>query len=177
MKRIETKVDMRSTAYAPDIKELQRSEDLVFGINQNLPRSDEQRELIDELLAGGLDETSTIAAPMQIDRGHDFHLGKRVFINHHLTAMAIGQITIEDDVMIGPDVSLLTANHDTKDHFVLLTAPIRIRRNAWIGAKAIILPGVTVGQNAIVAAGAVVTKDVEANTVVAGNPARVLKTL
>ncbi len=79
--------------------------------------------------------------------------------------------------MIGPEVALLTANHDFADHWVLLCGKIHIKRNAWIGARAVILPGVTVGENAVVAAGAVVTKDVQANTVVGGNPARVIRRL
>ena len=98
-------------------------------------------------------------------------------INHGLTIMARGGIEIEDDVMIGPGASLLTANHDLYDHQVLLCGKVTIRKNAWIGAKAMILPGVTVGENAVVAGGSVITKDVEANTVVGGNPARVLKYL
>ena len=91
--------------------------------------------------------------------------------------MARGSIEIEDDVMIGPEVALLTANHDFADHWVLLCGKIHINKNAWIGARAVILPGVTVGENAVVAAGAVVTKDVAANTVVGGNPARVIRKL
>ena len=102
-------------------------------------------------------------------------IGKNVIINHSLTCMSRGGIEIEDDVMIGPEVTLLTANHDFADHWVLLCGKIHIKKNAWIGARAVILPGITVGENAVVAAGAVVTKDVEANTVVGGNPARVIR--
>lgn len=115
--------------------------------------------------------------PMQIDMGKNVKIGRHVFINHGLTIMARGGVDIGADVMIGPGVSLLTANHDLNDHQVLLCGKITIKKNAWIGAKAMILPGVTVGENAVVAGGAVVTKDVEANTVVGGNPARVLKYL
>ena len=104
-------------------------------------------------------------------------IGKNVIINHSLTCMSRGGIEIEDDVMIGPEVTLLTANHDFADHWVLLCGKIHIKKNAWIGARAVILPGITVGENAVVAAGAVVTKDVEANTVVGGNPARVIRKL
>lgn len=171
------RVDMRTKAYASDIIELNRSGDLCFEINQTPPRSERMRQLINKLLMTTLDGTSNIASPMAIDRGKMLHIGKHVFINHHLTAMAIDDITIEDDVMIGPDVSLLTANHDFNSHYVLEAAPIVIKRNAWIGAKAMILPGITVGENAVVAGGAVVTKNVQANTVVGGNPARVLRTL
>ena len=89
--------------------------------------------------------------------------------------MSRGSIEIEDNVMIGPEVALLTANHDFADHWVLLCGKIHIKRNAWIGARAVILPGVTVGENAVVAAGAVVTKDVPAMAVVGGVPAKILK--
>ena len=113
----------------------------------------------------------------QIDMGANVKIGNHVFINHGLIIMARGGIEIEDDVMIGPGASLLTANHDLYDYQVLLCGNVTIKKNAWIGAKAMILPGVTVGENAIVAGGSVVTKDVEANTVVGGNPARILKYL
>ena len=79
--------------------------------------------------------------------------------------------------MIGPNASILTANHDFNDHMVLLVGKVHIKKNAWIGANTSILAGVTVGENAVVAAGAVVTKDVPRDTVVGGNPARVIKQL
>ena len=89
----------------------------------------------------------------------------------------LGGITIEDDVLIGPGVYLISVNHQLDPHHLkeLELKPVLIKKNAWIGAKATILPGVTVGENAVVAAGAVVTKDVPANTVVAGMPAKVIK--
>lgn len=91
----------------------------------------------------------------------------------------MGGITLEDDVLIGPKVSLITESHplDPIERKSLLAKPVVVKRNAWIGAGAIILPGVTVGENAVVAAGSVVNKDVAANTVVAGVPAKVVKTL
>ncbi|MDU1892685.1 MAG: DapH/DapD/GlmU-related protein [Dysgonomonas sp.] len=88
-----------------------------------------------------------------------------------------GGITIEDDALIGPKVNLITENHSEtpalRQH--VYSRPIVIKRKAWIGAGATILPGVTVGENAIVAAGAIVTKDVDANTIVGGNPAKVIR--
>jgi len=91
----------------------------------------------------------------------------------------MGGITIEDDVLVGPKVSLITENHptDPSDRKTLTLKPILIKRNAWIGAGAIILPGVTIGENAIVAAGAVVSKDVADNTIVGGIPAKYLKNI
>jgi len=102
-------------------------------------------------------------------------LGKYVFINHSCTCMSAGGITIEDNVQIGPEVTLVTTNHDLKDRYTLKCKGIHIKKNVWIGARALILPGVTIGENAVIAGGAVVTKDVAPNTVMVGNPAKVLK--
>ena len=79
--------------------------------------------------------------------------------------------------MIGPEAALLTANHDFDDLLILKCKPILIKKKAWIGARAVILPGVTVGEGAVVASGAIVTKDVPPRTVVGGNPAKVIKYL
>lgn len=89
--------------------------------------------------------------------------------------MSRGGITIDDDVMVAANVQLISNNHDLYDHQILTCKPVHLKHNCWIGAGATILPGVTVGENAVVAAGAVVTKDVEANTVVGGNPAKLIK--
>jgi acetyltransferase-like isoleucine patch superfamily enzyme len=88
-------------------------------------------------------------------------------------------ITLEDDVLIGPKVNLVTENHplDPVNRRALICKPMVVKRNAWIGAAATILPGVTIGENAVVAAGAVVSQDVPANTVVTGVPAKVIKTI
>ena len=170
-------LDMREESYHPYVTEILRSNKLCFKINQTEPSTDAARKLTNDLLNGKLDKTSNISAPLEIDNGENFKIGKNVFINHHLTAMTLGGIEIEDHVMIGPGVSLLTANHDLYDHYILLASKIHIKENAWIRANATILPGITVGKNAVIAGGAVVTKDVPDNTVVGGNPAKVLKVL
>ncbi|QQA02009.1 acyltransferase [Treponema peruense] len=91
--------------------------------------------------------------------------------------MAAGKVTIEDDVKIAIGVSVLTNKHDFYDRYVLTIKDVLIKKNAWIGAGAIILAGVTIGENAVVGAGSVVTHDVKDGEVVAGNPARVIRTL
>ncbi len=94
---------------------------------------------------------------------------------YNFLCMSVGGITIEDGVLISANVQLLTNNHDYDDHEALICKSVHLKRNCWIGAGATILPGVTVGENAMVAAGAVVSKDVEPNTVVGGVPARLIK--
>ena len=91
--------------------------------------------------------------------------------------MACGRIIIEDNVQIGPNTMIVTTNHDFTRREVVLHAPVTIKKGAWIGGRSLILPGVTIGENAVVAGGAVVTKDVEPNTIVGGNPAKVIKRL
>lgn len=170
-------VDMTEPDYRKAVEELRRCEKLNFEINRLPPDSPEKRELQNELLDDTLDETSTILTPAQIDMGKRLKVGKRVFINHSFTAMAIGGITIGEGTMIGPNVTVVTDNHDLQNRMVLLCRPVHIGKNVWIGACASIMPGVTIGDNAVIAGGAVVAKDVEPNTVVGGNPAKILKRL
>jgi acetyltransferase-like isoleucine patch superfamily enzyme len=137
------------------------------------------REFLSQITESSIDQSTTVLAPLHINLGIFTHMGKNVFINHDCTFLDIGGITIEDDVLIGPKVSLITESHPLSpaERRALIVKPIVIKRNAWIGAGATILPGVTVGENAVVAAGAVVNKDVPANTAVAGVPAKVIKAL
>lgn len=155
----------------------QRCKELVWKINMMNPCDPKQRELIEELFEGRLDASTQIMTPLHIDRTMMIKIGKRVFINHSLTTVANGGIEIEDDVMIGPNVSLLTVNHDFDNLWVLSGKRIQIKQKAWVSANATILPGVTIGEGAVVGAGAVVTKDVAPYTLVGGNPAKVIKAL
>jgi len=121
----------------------------------------------------------TVFTPLYINCGKHITIGKNVFINFDCTFLALGGITIEDDVLIGPKVSLITENHplNPEERKGLAVKPIVIKKNAWIGANATILPGVTIGENSVVAAGAVVSKDVPDNTVVGGIPAKFIKNI
>ena len=137
------------------------------------------RDLLGQITNSAIDETTTIFTPFQINYGKNTQIGKNVFINFDCVFLDLGGITIEDNVLIAPKVSLLTEGHPTsiEDRHFLIPKPIHIKKNAWIGAAATILPGVTIGENAIVAAGAVVTTDVPANTVVGGIPAKFIKNI
>jgi acetyltransferase-like isoleucine patch superfamily enzyme len=137
------------------------------------------RAILSEIIGTEIDASTGVFAPFYINFGKHTTIGKNVFINHACSFLDLGGITIEDDVLIGPRVNLVTENHptDPSKRKSLLCQPIVIKRNAWIGAGATILPGVTIGENAIVAAGAVVSKNVPSNTIVGGVPAKHLKNI
>jgi len=140
---------------------------------------DEMRERLSEIIRTTIDKSTTIFVPFYTNFGKHITIGKNVFINHACSFLDMGGITIEDDVQIGPRVNLVTENHpvDPTKRKYLDLKPITIKRNVWIGAGATILPGVTVGENSIVAAGAVVNKGIPANTIVGGVPARVIRSI
>lgn len=135
------------------------------------------REVIGELTGQKLDETTWIVPPFYSDFGQFIRFGKKVFVNSGCMFMDRGGITLEDGVFVGPNVNIITENHAEEPELRhnVYTRPILIKRNAWIGAAAVILPGVTVGENAIVAAGAVVSKDVPDDSIAGGVPARVIR--
>ncbi len=137
------------------------------------------RERLTEIIEQPIDETTTIFTPFHTNFGKHIQIGKNVFINHACTFLDLGGIIIEDGVLIGPKVSIITENHpvDPAERKMLDLKSVTLKQNCWIGANATILPGVTIGENSVVAAGAVVTKDVPANTVVAGVPAKFIKQL
>ena len=139
----------------------------------------EVRNLLGDILGTAVPESTTVFAPFYTNFGKFISIGKNVFINHACSFLDMGGITIEDGVLIGPRVNLVTENHplNAVERSALLTKPIRIKQKAWIGAGATVLPGVTVGRNAVVAAGAVVSKDVPDNTIVAGIPAKIIKSI
>ena len=139
----------------------------------------EIRDLLSQITGSEIDETVTIFTPLYINYGKHTIIGKNVFINFDCVFLDLGGITIEDNVLIAPKVSLLSEGHPVSpnERQSLVPGHIHIRKNAWIGAGATILPGITIGKNAVVAAGAVVSKDVPANTVVGGIPARHIKKL
>jgi len=141
--------------------------------------TDQVRERLSEIIGSQLDESTIIFPPFYTNFGKFIQIGKNVFINHACSFLDMGGITIEDHVLIGPKVNLVTENHPLTpaDRRALISKPILVKRNAWIGAAATILPGVTIGENAVVAAGAVVTTDVPDNTIVAGVPAKIIKSI
>lgn len=176
MDRKETAVDMREIT-PEELEEGQRQTELIFKLNHTMPRSEEYFKIQKELFGDHIGEGSYIAPPLSGAAFDKLKIGKNVFINSNLLAMSRGGITIEDDVMIAGNVSLLSNNHDLYDREVLLCKPVLIQKGAWIGAGVSVLAGVSIGRYAVVGAGSVVTKDIPDYGVAVGNPAKVIKTL
>lgn len=146
-------------------------------INSGYHEPAELRALFSKLIGKPVDESFAFFTPFYTDCGKNITIGKNVFLNMGCTFQDQGGIFIDDGALIGHNVVLATLNHamDPEDRATMIPAPIHIGKRVWIGANATVLPGVTIGDGAIVAAGAVVTKDVPENTVVGGVPARVMR--
>ena len=148
-------------------------------INCGYHTPEELRALFSELTGQAVDESFSLFPPVYSDFGRNITVGRNVFINSGCCFQDQGGIVLGDGVLVGHQVVFATLDHDLDParRGGMFPAPIRVGKNVWIGAHATILKGVTIGDNAVVAAGAVVTKDVPANTVVGGVPARVIKTI
>jgi maltose O-acetyltransferase len=140
----------------------------------------ERQRILRELLESVGDDVE-IRPPFHCDYGSQIRIGARTFANFNLVALDVGQITIGDDVQIGPNVQLLTPTHplDAAPRRAKIEGakPITIGDNVWLGGGVIVCPGVSIGENTVVGAGAVVVRDLPANVVAVGNPARIVRTL
>jgi acetyltransferase-like isoleucine patch superfamily enzyme len=142
--------------------------------------ADEVRALFSQLIGRKVDESFLLIPPFYTAGGDEIRVGHHVFVNQNCTFYDLGGLDIADDVMIGPNVSLITTGHPlepSQRRGATIGKPIVIEKGVWIAAGAILIGGVTVGEHSVVAAGSVVTKDVPANTLVGGNPARVIRSI
>jgi acetyltransferase-like isoleucine patch superfamily enzyme len=142
--------------------------------------ADEIRTLFSELIGKKVDESFLLIPPFYTAAGNEIRVGRNVFVNQNCTFYDLGGLDIADDVMIGPNVSIITTSHPiapSQRRAFTIGRPIVIEKGVWIATGATIIGGVTVGENSVVAAGSVVTRDVPANTLVGGNPARVIRSI
>ena len=169
-------VPFTDSQYSKIVKACNDTKKLLLQLNRTAD-PDEVRSLLSQITGSRIDETTTVFTPLHINYGRHTSIGKNVFINFDCVFLDLGGITIEDNVLIAPKVSLLSEGHPVKagTRATLTAGHIHIKKNAWIGAGATILQGVTIGENAMVAAGAVVLKDVPDNVIVGGIPAKVIK--
>lgn len=142
--------------------------------------ADEIRVLFSQLTGKEVHKSFMLIPPFYTAGGDEITVGRNVFINQNCTFYDLGGLSIGDDVMIGPNVNIITAGHPvdpSKRRTVTIGKPIVIERNVWIAAGVTIIGGVTIGENSVIAAGSVVTKDVPPNTMAGGNPARFIRSV
>ncbi|MBJ2186266.1 MULTISPECIES: DapH/DapD/GlmU-related protein [Muribaculaceae] len=172
-KALEVKIDV--TKQTPEELALANEQaQLIFRFNHTMPGTPEYDELMHSVFPS-MGEGSTVGTPLTAVRPHMVKIGRNVVVMPGCLMMSAGGITIDDGAMIAANVQLISNNHDLYERQIITCKPVHIGKNAWIGAGATVLPGVTIGDNAVVGAASVVTKDVAADTIVAGNPAKFIK--
>lgn len=169
----EVRIDVTKQT-AEELALANRQAQLIFKFNHTMPGTPEYDELMHRIFPS-IGSGSLVNAPLTAVRPHNVTIGRNVVVMPGCLMMSAGGITIGDGAMIAANVQLISNNHDLYNRQIITCRPIHIGRNAWIGAGATILPGVTIGDNAVVGAASVVTKDVAPDTIVAGNPARLVK--
>ena len=169
----ETRIDVTKQT-EEEIALANKQAQLIFRFNNMMPGTAEYDELMREIFPK-MGENSRVVTPLTAVRPHMVKIGRNVVVMPGCLMMSAGGITIDDGAMIAANVQLISNNHDLYERQIITCKPVHIGKNAWIGAGATILPGVTVGDNAVVGAASVVTKDVAPDTIVAGNPAKLIK--
>jgi maltose O-acetyltransferase len=164
----------------PELAELNlRAMDVMDAFNASSARDPKRRHRLLTQLLGSVGPDTYIRPPLRVDYGRHIRIGARSFANFGLVALDVAPITIGDDVQIGSNVQLMTPTHpvdpDLRRAKWEAAKPIAIGDNVWLGSGAIVLAGVTIGPNTVVGAGAVVTRDLPANVVAVGTPARVVR--
>jgi maltose O-acetyltransferase len=162
------------------VRESLRAQTRLKAFNDSSPDPEGRRRVLLDLL-GSLGEGTEIRPPLYCDYGRNLHVGARTFVNFGLVALDVAQIRIGDDVQIGPRVQLLTPTHPLEPELRRekweAAEPIAIGDNAWLGGGVVVCPGVTIGADTVVGAGAVVTRDLPPRVLAVGAPARVVRTL
>jgi len=151
---------------------------LLRRLNSSKVTAEEIKSIITKLF-GKFTTPPVVVPPFYCDYGSNIHLGKNVYFNFNCVVLDVCNVKIGDDVLIGPNVQIYSATHplewETREMGLENGKPITIGNNVWIGGSAVICPGVTIGDKCVIGAGSVVTKDIPAGMLAAGNPARVIK--
>lgn len=176
---MKSEMDVGTEAYEQIEKINHKNQLLVQQLNTSLHTQAEIRELVSQITNEKVDTSTEIRLPFYTDFGQNLHIGKNVYISNCSMFVDLDGIYIGDNVLIGPNVTIASVNHRVQpmERRHLSFKSVYIHDNAWLGANVTVTPGTVIGENAIVAAGSVVTKNVPKNTMVAGVPARVIKTI
>ena len=175
-------MEKKKIDYERGTEELRKKNNRVYKLvqeynNTSAEESDRREEIINELF-GSVGTSPSIEHNFHCDLGFNIHVGDNFYAGFNCTILDMAEVRIGDNCMIGPNVGIYTAGHSiepknrNKSGYAI---PIHIGNDVWIGGSCVILAGITIGDNSIVAAGSVVTKDIPANTIVAGNPAKIIK--
>ena len=165
----------------PEIHSQQTAcQEKLYDFNQTRPSELEKRTEMLRSMFAEIGEGCYIEPPLHANFGGKFvHFGKWIYANYNLTLVDDTHIYVGDDTMFGPNVTIATAGHpicpELRARGLQYNMPVRIGRNCWLGAGVIVMPGVTIGDNVVIGAGSVVTKDIPSNVVAVGNPCRVLR--
>ena len=161
------------------IEERNHAKSLTQQYNESRQEERERRKYLMNQIFGVLGQNVHLEAPIYLDYGYRTKIGNDFFSNFNLTILDGGGVEIGDHVFIGPNVGIYTANHPTdvrrREMGYEWALPVKIGNKVWIGGDVTILPGVTIGDNTVIAAGSVVTKDIPADVIAAGNPCKVIK--
>ena len=159
-------------------QQTKRAAKLVRAFNRCEVDEDQKKEAIIRELFGSVGDVIVIEDNFHCDLGYNIHVGNNFYAGYNCTILDMAPVTIGNDCMLGPNVGIYTAGHSIEPVDRNKTGyglPIQLGNNVWIGGSSVILAGIHIGDNSIVAAGSVVTKDVPADTIVGGNPARIIK--
>lgn len=160
-------------------RKLYKCKELVYDFNQTRPSENEKRDEIIRKVFAEVGENCYIEPPLYANWGCNIHVGKNFYSNFSLTLVDDADIYIGDNVMIAPNVVISTGTHpidpELREQVYQYNLPVHIGNRVWIGAGAVIMPGVTIGDDSVIGAGSVVTKDIPSGVVAVGNPCRVLR--
>lgn len=155
------------------------AKELIFDYNHSRPSETDKKQEIIRSLFGKTSKSFLIEAPFHCDYGYNIQIGKHFYANYNCVMLDCAPITIGNNVLFGPNVSLYTAIHPIhpipRNQLLEFAFPITIKDNVWIGGSVVINQGVTIGENTVIGSGSVVTRDIPANVIAVGNPCRVLR--
>lgn len=161
------------------LEERTRCKKLCFEHNSLSPEKVEERQKILKEILGSTKENFLIEQPFTCDYGYNIEIGEKFYANHNLLILDCAKVTFGDNVFIGPNCSFYTPNHPldakTRNQEIEIAKPIKVGNNVWFGGSVTVLPNVTIGDNCVIGAGSVVTKDIPKNSLAVGNPARVIR--
>ena len=162
------------------LEEQFQCQEKLYDYNQTRPSEGEKRSKLLKEMFAEIGDGCYIEPPLRANwGGHFVHFGKNIYVNFNMTLVDDTHIYVGDATMFGPNVTIATAGHpilpELREQAYQYNMPVRIGKNCWLGAGVIVMPGVTIGDNTVIGAGSIVTKDIPANVVAVGNPCRVMR--